>query len=607
MRPKALLSSALVVMLLTALAISYVTIIGGTAPVPRLSNFNSVAELNDFLDKARSAGLPGPFRWPTLEGVLADNALALDERAGGESYSTTNVQVEGVDEADWVKSDGKHLYIAGEDGITILRAYPPGEMAVISRIAKADLPRHDEYGWVQGLFLLDGRLIVLSTTGSGFVTLDVRTSMDIWQPMETRTYISIFDVADPAQPSLVHSLNISGSYQVSRLTSGHLYLLTHVFIHPEDEGYTYPSVCEGDGCEPFQVQRVYYDPDSQGAESYNIVLALDPVTGQSDYISVIAGWASTVYMSLSNLYVTFPKATQDGYRTSIYKIAVEGLDLRPAASGEVRGHLLNQFSMDEEGPYLRVVTTTGWNEANHVYVLGENLEMIGSLEDLAPGESVYSARFVGSALYLVTFKKVDPFFVIDLSVPSDPKVLGFLKIPGFSQYLHPWTDGLILGVGKDTVEAEEGDFAWFQGLKLSLFDVSDVGNPRELAKLIIGERGTESPVLSDHRAFLGITSRHLFVIPVLLVESHESRGWGAPEWQGVYVISATVEGFQVLGRVTHHDGMPLDYNYWYGPLSIHRSLYVGDYLYTVSGSMVKANSLSDLSDAGQVVYGSLEG
>ncbi len=530
-----------------------------------------------------------------------------------------------------VKTDGEFLFVANQDGITIIRAYPPEEMGVVSRISKDELARNSsQYLWVSGMFLLESRLVVISGAwGGGEVVAlsDVELKeVEFRKPPEPRTTLAIFDVSDTVNPTLLHSYQVSGDLRASRMTSGYVYVLTQSYISRGDDGYSLPEICMDSRCEDFNLDRVFYDPEAEGAGSFTNVLAIDPIDDEYGYMSVIAGYASTVYMSHENLYVAFSKfggdvialsplerTSRDGPVTSIYKIGVEGLRLWVDASGDVEGWLLNQFSLDEHDSYLRVVTSDGWMDSNDVYVLDEDLKLVGALQGLAPGEQVYSARFVGEALYLVTFKKVDPFFVIDLSNPTAPEVLGFLKIPGFSQYLHPWDENLILGVGKDTVEAEQGDFAWFQGLKLSLFDVTDVGNPEEVAKLIIGDRGTHSPVLDDHKAFLGIKSRDLIVLPLDLVEVDGSDNPELPpfvtekyHWQGAYVISVSPDsGFELFGTVSHIDASedPTEYGLWYSGYQIHRSLYIGDYLYTISESMVKANSLIDLSPVGHVHLG----
>jgi uncharacterized secreted protein with C-terminal beta-propeller domain len=186
----------------------------------------------------------------------------------------------------------------------------------------------------------------------------------------------------------------------------------------------------------------------------------------------------------------------------------------------------------------------------------------------------------------VTFKKVDPLFVIDLQDPSNPKVLGELEIPGYSDYLHPYDENHIIGVGKDAEDA--GSFAWYQGVKIALFDVSDPENPMEISKYVIGARGTDSEALRDHRAFLFSRSKNLLVIPVSLVES-ESWGYGGYDWQGAYVFNISLDnGIVFRGGIDHSDS------------SVSRSLYIDNVLYTISDGLVKMNNLADLSEINEV-------
>jgi uncharacterized secreted protein with C-terminal beta-propeller domain len=267
--------------------------------------------------------------------------------------------------------------------------------------------------------------------------------------------------------------------------------------------------------------------------------------------------------------------------------------------------------MDESDKYFRIATTTShaWGvtaSKNNVYILDADLKIIGKLEDLAPGEQIYSTRFMSDRLYLVTFKKVDPLFVIDLKDPTAPKVLGKLKIPGYSNYLHPYDETHIIGLGKEAVDSESGNFAWYQGVKLSLFDVSDVANPREVAKLEIGNRGTDSPALSDHKAFLFSREKNLLVIPILEARidpsiyggSVRANTYGDYVYQGAYIFQISTEGIQLRGRITHLQGDELlKSGYWFSSeYSVYRCLYIGENLYTISGGMVKINSLSDLSE-----------
>jgi uncharacterized secreted protein with C-terminal beta-propeller domain len=269
--------------------------------------------------------------------------------------------------------------------------------------------------------------------------------------------------------------------------------------------------------------------------------------------------------------------------------------------------------MDEYEGYFRIATTSrrGGVLQNNIYVIDEEMRTAGKLENLAPGESLHSARFAGDKAYLVTFKKTDPLFVIDLTRPDAPEVLGELKIPGYSDYLHPYDETHLIGVGKETQEAQEGDFAWYQGLKLSLFDVSNVSSPQQLAKTVIGDRGTDSQVLSDPKAFLFDKSRSLLVIPVNLAQIdktlYEPRPstYGDFVWQGACIFNVTLEGgFEIRGNITHvesqkisgEDNQLTNSNYW-----ITRALYIDNILYTISDEMVKLNDLDDITLLNQVI------
>jgi inhibitor of cysteine peptidase len=302
--------------------------------------------------------------------------------------------------------------------------------------------------------------------------------------------------------------------------------------------------------------------------------------------------------------------------TTILKYDLKDGRITSAGTGSVRGHILNQFSMDEHDDYFRIATTVGevWNTVrpakNNIYVLDNSLHTVGALEDLAPGEKIYSSRFMGDRCYLVTFKKVDPLFVIDLSVPQSPKVLGKLKIPGYSDYLHPYDETHVIGIGKDAVDASEGevsnrglDFAWYQGVKMAIFDVSDVEHPKEMYKELIGDRGTESPVLSDHRAFLFDREKGLLVLPITLAEVKGPRTspyqQGDYVFQGAYVYKVDLSsGFMLWGKVTQYDSNEVFEKsgyYFYGDRSITRSLYIGNVLYTLSSTRLQANDLDTLT------------
>jgi len=295
------------------------------------------------------------------------------------------------------------------------------------------------------------------------------------------------------------------------------------------------------------------------------------------------------------------KIQEDTRKTIIHKISIDEEKIKYVAKGEVPGRLLNQFSMDQSGDRFRVATTTeiytqyeGTIRSNAVYVLDEKLDIVGQLEDIAPEESIFSARFMGDRLYLVTFQQIDPFFVIDLSSDT-PKILGELKITGFSNYLHPFDEEHVIGVGRDTKEIDNGRVQQL-GIKISLFNVSDVNNLKVAGDIIIGDSSTHSEALYNHKAFFFDKTRGVISIPisgdVKGLENTSSKMF-APDhnrWSGFYVFDVDKSnGFEVKGTITHSDS---DSRY-YG-MSNARTLYIDDVLYTASQGYLKMNSFDNL-------------
>jgi len=378
-----------------------------------------------------------------------------------------------------------------------------------------------------------------------------------------------------------------------------------------------PRIQSGGNETEIPATDIYYCNVSDYYYMYTTIVAINTQLDDQNPTreTILLGASSTLYVSLNNIYLTFPMwgtEVGDSLRTTIHRIHIEDEEIEYVASGAVPGMVLNQFSMDEYDSYFRVATTTfGQTTENNIYVLNMSLEITSSLEDLASGETIYSARFMGERGYLVTFKQIDPLFVIDLSDPYDPEVLGYLKVTGYSDYLHPYDENHIIGVGKETTDA--GEFAWYQGVKISLFDVTDVSNPVEIDKLEIGDRGTDSPVLRDHKAFLFDRTRNLLVMPILEAsvnvsaypEGVPSWAYGEPVYQGAYVFNISVDnGLQLKGRVTHiEDPTELEeyyYYYYYSPFFVIRSLYIDDVLYTISNAKIKMHNLGNLDYINEV-------
>lgn len=278
--------------------------------------------------------------------------------------------------------------------------------------------------------------------------------------------------------------------------------------------------------------------------------------------------------------------------TVINKIDVDDGDINPVANGKVPGRIINQFSMDEYEDVLRIGTTVSarWSRfgidrtesENNVYTLDEELDIIGELVGLAEGESIYSTRFIGDRLYMVTFRQIDPFFVIDLSDPENPAELGKLKIPGFSRYLHPYDEDVIIGIGQDASTTGRT-----KGLKISLFDVSDVEEPEEISKFVTEERYAQSTALYEHKAFLFNKERNLLVIPAY----SNSYSWQEEqqEYNGAFVFHIDKQQIKLRGLVDHS----MAASSRYGP-TVERSLFIEDLLYTKSPKLIRVNALDDL-------------
>ncbi len=599
-----------------------------------LTPFRSYAELESYLDNTFGQYSSLLYGFERGGAVLAGPSQPAQGPSpappGAPDYSGTNVQVAGVDELDIVKTDGAYLYLAAGGEVVIVRATPPEEMRVVARVPVGDgAAKEKNASYVTGMFVLDGRLVVVSSAYS-YDYGDVRppAMYPMWRPPAEWTYVQGYDISNLAHPALEFSYNISGSPMTARMIAPYVYLIVSEPVTKVNETYEVPRVCRSDICASMPADQIYYDPTAQETAYYTNLLALNASSGESSILSILTGYASTVYMSHEALYLTYTK-WQGGYApfvtqsvpsvwTTIHKVRAHGIALEATVAADVAGTLLNQFSLDEHEGYLRAFTTVEryasdmFTRESNLFVLDESLNLVGSLAGLAPGESIHSVRFLGDRVYLVTFQKIDPFFVIDVSDPREPQVLGYLKIPGYSDYLHPMGDDYVLGIGKDTVPGETEDFSWYQGLKLSLFNVSDVAHPAELSKYVIGDRGTDSEVLRDHKAFLSIPSRGLVVLPVTLALINASRypdgspwAYGDPVWQGAYVLSVTPEnGIHFVGRIAHAN-MSVDEwgNAYLDPAyQVVRSLYVGDTLYTISPSVVKANSLDDLTEIRSLAY-----
>jgi inhibitor of cysteine peptidase len=562
-------------------------------------------------------------------GGLAPGTPVTDSSNG---YTDTNLQEAGVDEADVVKTDGDYLYVAGgyaaenRDEVRVVRAASP--MTVVSTIAVK--------GSVSDMYLYHHLLVILyrplDYEGEYWVQSGVTDAAFIgipyWIPIRSKTGIAVFDITDPASPVERKTIEMDGYLVSSRRIENKLHVVQQYLpnlpspfeLENDIDDMTLeeliPYYRDITGREeagaPLQLvaPENFFHPDIDGGGSIVslVTLDLDDPEQALSTTGVVAD-ASIVYASTRALYFTSTYwnyqatgADTPVQQTVIYKFDLTGDQVRGRGFTAVSGRALNQFSLGEHEDVLRIATTTGWSGGsrptarNHVYCVGmqgDKFGVMGSLKDLAPGEEIYAARFMGTRGFLVTFVTIDPLFTLDLSDPTAPRMAGELKVPGYSDYIHPYGDDHLITIGKDALEVDGN--AWYQGVQLSIFDIGDLSDPRLLHTLRIGDRGTSSEALHNHKAFTFWEENGLLAVPIDLYQ-YESPPeypwqWGNPTFKGLYVYRVGIEdGFEFLGRIdTLSDMDP----YWstYGDYT--RGIFIDQRVYAVTPSAVRSVGIED--------------
>jgi len=533
------------------------------------------------------------------------------------SFTGTNVQVQGVDEPDSVKTDGLHIFVSTASAVTIINAYPPNST---SKLATLFYPGES----VLGIDISPNRLAVINQRNSNATYID----------------LLIYDTTNPSAPKLMENESIAGSYVSARLTQGYLYaIIQQPSFQYDGQGNlttVMPTSTENGITRTLQPSSVYYTYDRAQISYYTMIVSISLDTGKESTLSVLTGPSSTIYVSTTNIYVVYAMY-QDyyadsipgdiftggilsspnivgGQNSTILRAAYSNGTVTVGAAGSVPGTILNQFSLDEYNGFFRVatsrfVTIDGTNtQSDDVYVLNQNLTQVAALRNIAPGENIYAVRFDGDTGYVVTFQQVDPLFVISFQNMTNPVIKSALKVSGYSDYLQPIPGGYLIGVGKDAVPSSTGNFSYYLGLKISLFRVFENGTSIQVSKYLIGDRGTDSPVLNDHLAFTYDAAKNLTVIPVLLakVSGNQSQDPNNPPpfgdyvWQGAYVLKVTSTGLSLLGTVSQY---PPGQNYGDSPvnnLDIYRSIIIGNYLYTISSGEVMVSDLTSFSTVANV-------
>lgn len=601
--------------------------------IDKLESIESVEQLEKYFQATINAQRNNN-KYVGFGSVVEESLTSNADTSASSGYSTTNNQVEGIDEGDIVITDGKYIYFTVDQQIKIVDAQNPKNLKNVSTI------KLKGNGYPSQLMKEDNYLIVVYDE---FVE-DPRNSKKFYYGGKTFTKVAVYDVSNASKPTLVEDFGQEGYINGIRKYDGVLYVVTNYapsfWIMRDDNVELRPHIYDGKETKPMEVKDIAIIPGSN-EPSYTIISAIDLKNLQSKEVNTkgYLGSSSTLYMSENALYLTafqydysMPLPIDDEssnestsedtisevilpfiltpykQKTDIYKFSIDGTNIELTATGSVNGHVLNQFSMDEYNGYFRIATTEGFawgreaNSKNHLFILDDQLKQVGEITDLARGERIYSARFMGDRAYIVTFKETDPLFVIDTSNPKNPTVLGELKIPGFSNYLHPLDENHLIGIGYETEQRMD---SWSKepiiitkGMKISLFDVSDLANPKEKDTEILGGRGTYSEVQYNHKALFRNNQQHYFGFPVSLYEEGNKdeviyKGSGAV----VYEITPEM-GIQLKGNLITPPKKGQLYEEWES--SISRLVYIGNTLYTVSRKEVKSYDLQTFENISQV-------
>jgi uncharacterized secreted protein with C-terminal beta-propeller domain len=422
--------------------------------------------------------------------------------------------------------------------------------------------------------------------------------MPLYEPPKSFSFADVYDISDPLKPIFLKGHEMQGNYQSSRKNGDIVYLVTNSY---PSRGIVLPTMKDtAVSNEEFSVKLsdVMIMPNHP-CPGYLIISAINVSNGNKTEVEAIPAYGATMYMNDSAMYLAF---NNTGTATSIIKFKLEGMKVGYAGSGDVPGYLLNQFAMDEYQGNLRVATTVWEKNDNSLYILDPSMKIIGSVENLAKGETIYSVRFLADKGYIVTYRTMDPLFVFDLSDPKNPVLTGELKVPGFSSYLHPVGDDLLLGIGADTYDIYRKDSSGKDvvigtqqgGIKFSLFDISEKGKPKEISKYVVGDSGTWSEALNNHKAIMiDPSNENVAIDSYIQYENGQKEGSG----QGAIVINydgnkLTLKGIlESKASGVYGNDIP----------NARRIMYIGDELYYIQDGRITSYHYDNLKQIDSLV------
>lgn len=560
---------------------------------------------------------------------------AKTSSSSSKDYSTTNIQVENVDEADITKTDGDYIYSISENKVIITNVANPENIKIEATIEQYDGCIPEE------LILYKNKLVVINSK-------NINSSLYYSSRYNNNTIVKIYNIENKSKPVEIKSYELYEPYYTSRCIDNQLYVIASGNLRKEQD-VVVRKYKEDNKEKEIPLNNINYLKDIK-TQKQSIIAVVDLDNPKSDIrINSYLIDVSNAYVSENSIYLLNTKYSYDedipsirdlfslkgiiglfihndeeysnGYKTEIYKFDISKTgDLSYNSKNNIDGETINQYSLDEQAGHLRIALYD--NDGARVAIFDNNLNQIGISDYVAKGETMYSSRFIGNKAYLVTYKTMDPLFVIDLSNEEKPKVLGELKIPGYSTYLHPYDENHIIGIGMETEEVVNKDLSGrvtsttsrIIGMKMALFDVTDVNNPTQISQTIIGDRRTTSAILTNPKALLFSKKKQLIAIPVnnynedfevssssdsysSMIDSYTQYNKNyIAEGYFVYRINLD-EGFKLKGIITHENSLKNKYNtskYYYKDYKLLRGLYIDNNLYTVSESAIKVNNLDSL-------------
>ena len=539
----------------------------------------------------------------TQESAIVESESVSDlaqSKNTASDFSTTNTQVENVDEADIVKTDGKYIYYVSNGEVYIVGA---DNLELISKITFDS--SEDNFN-VNEIYNKDDKIIVM---GNAYIKQEPLITEDDDGQTKRQSVIQrgtpvvkarVYDISNKKEPELVREVALEGRYINSRMIDNEVYFISRKSIYfneVEPIATILPVVKDSTISEELitidHTEIAYFDTIEDN--SFMMVGGFDINDNDNLSVETIYGAGNEVYSTQDHLYIAQSLYFSNN-ATKIYKFELNDTKVSLIAEGEIEGYINDQFSMDEYKGNLRVATTVRemetndnalvdsvieTNTKNNLYVLNEKLEKVGELTDLAKGEKIYSVRFIGDMGYVVTFKEIDPLFVIDLSNPIRPEVKGELKIPGYSSYLHPYDENHIIGIGYNTKDNGYGGVT-NSNMKMSMFDISDMENPKEIFNVDIGDEYAESEVTYNHKALFYKETEDLIGFPV----TYRNNNFRNYE-NGFVIFKIDIENneFEKYAEVLQN----LDYK-----KQVDRIIYIDENIYTLAKSIIVKYDLNTL-------------